>query len=251
VRRVGHELALRAGGAVERGLRGPQRVEHAVELRGQFTDLVRAARPDAAVEVLGLGDVVRGGGHLADRADEPAADQAPEPGRETDAGEADGRQHQPQAAQDRVHPVHRPPELERAPRGRDGEHAQVRPVDPCARQVLARPAARERSHPRIDRQPHPAGAEHARRAAGRDDLGVRDRPAAARRRRGQPPRRPLRQPPGDHEARLGGEGAVDVVAQGVVHGDVGRGRRQRDRDQDRERGQQRDEPAQRHGSRSA
>ena len=58
VRGVGHQLALRVHGCVERAHRALERVEHRVEARRQAPDLVFPGGLDPAAEILGEGDVL-------------------------------------------------------------------------------------------------------------------------------------------------------------------------------------------------
>ena len=60
VRGVGHELALRPRGVLERAGGLLQRVQHGVERVGEARELVVARGIDPAAEILGLGDVLGG-----------------------------------------------------------------------------------------------------------------------------------------------------------------------------------------------
>ena len=148
VRGVGHELALRVHGRVERAHRALERVEHGVEAAGQPPELVFAGGLDAPAEVPGQGDVLGGLGEALQRLHGRARHQAPEQGRERDAADDQQHQDQAQAAEQAVHFGERLGELHGASRAeRLGEDAQMDAVDVCvAEERLAAPRRQQRGY---------------------------------------------------------------------------------------------------------
>ena len=99
MRGVGHELALRVHGRVERAHRPLERVEHRVEAGRQPPDLIFADRLDAPAEILGQRDVLGGLGEALERQHGGAGHEPSEQRRERDAADVEQRQDQAQAAQ--------------------------------------------------------------------------------------------------------------------------------------------------------
>ncbi len=123
VARVGHELALRLHGAL-------QRVERRVEAARQAAELVIAVHVHALGRIGCVGQLLGSPGEAADRRERGARHHRGEPGAERDPGRAHDQQHEQHPVELAVHLVERPRELDRAAAGpRAREHAQVRPRD--------------------------------------------------------------------------------------------------------------------------
>ena len=110
---VGHELALGLHRLVERGSGALQSLDHRVEARGKLPDLIVGVVLDAAGQVLGVGDVLRGLGHLGERRQHALGRQPPETGGERDPARAQQQQDHAQLGQHVVHRRERPGELQR------------------------------------------------------------------------------------------------------------------------------------------
>jgi hypothetical protein len=113
MRGVGHQLALSPHRVIQRRARSLQPVEHGVEPAGELANLVVGVDVDAAAEILGLADVLRRLGHLAERLEHPpSADPTEDSGERDPAGEQH-RQDDAEFSEDRVDAVERPRQLER------------------------------------------------------------------------------------------------------------------------------------------
>jgi hypothetical protein len=251
VRRVGDELALRVGGVVERTARPLERVEHRVEARRHPPDLVVAGDLDAPAEILGLGDVLRGGCELRHGLDDLAAEQPAEQRRQQRRAGAQQREQDPQARQRAVDVGEAAGELDRPLVLRpDGQHAQVHAVDVgVAQQRLLLPG-RDRSVAVVDRNAQVAARGDQDLARHVDHLH-RPRRSSGPRGGGGEALPGLEQAPGlAHLLVLRGERVVDLAAQLAAQRDVRDDRDEHDRDPDRARGEDRQAVAQRHhGSR--
>ena len=95
MRGVGHELTLRAHGFVDRRAGGLEPLDHRVEAGRELADLVVGVVLDAAGQVFGVGDVLRGLGHLAEWREHAPRRQSPEARGERDPAGAQQEQDQP------------------------------------------------------------------------------------------------------------------------------------------------------------
>ena len=173
VRRVGHELALRVHGRVERAHRSLQRIEHLVEAARQPSELVVARWLDAPAEIAGQRDVLGGVGETLQRLHRGARDQAPEHGGERDAADHQQREDQPQAGKQAVDFGERLGELHGVPVAqRLGQHAQVDAVDARVAQERLAAVRRQRARARVHRQRHCFRRADEDRAVGVDHLLV-------------------------------------------------------------------------------
>ena len=93
---VGHELALRVHGGVERAHRSLESVEHRVEAVGEPPDLIFADGLDAPAQVLGQRDVLGRLGEALERQHGGAGHEPSEQRRERDAADVEQRQDQAQ-----------------------------------------------------------------------------------------------------------------------------------------------------------
>ena len=173
VARIGHEMTLRLGRALER-------VERRVEAAGQAGELVLALDLEALREVGVGGQRLRATREARDRGQRRARHDAAQHGRHEDADAADREQDPEQLSQGAIDLGQRPGDLHGAIRpASDREHAEVHAVDGGVAEVPSEARRGERLRPRVDRQ-----SCRRRRRARRDD-----RSGPARRTAPCPPRR--------------------------------------------------------------
>ncbi len=140
VRGVGHELALRVHGGVERAHRLLERVEHRVEARRQPPDLIFSDRLYAPAQILGQRDVLGRLREALQRQHGRAGHQPSEQRRERDAADVEQHQDQAQVAQQGVDFGQRLGHLNRAQRSHVlGEDAQADAVDAGVAEEARRP----------------------------------------------------------------------------------------------------------------
>ena len=242
VRRVRDELPLRA----ERPL---ERCQHLVEGLAEPRELVATRGLHPSRRVSGRRDALGGVDQPAHRRGRRARDEESERGRERDTGERDEHEQEPQSRQHRIHLVQRPGDLKCEPAGQRGrEDAEV-----------------DAAHLRVGEELVSVPARHGALAASRGQRQVRAPwPARSRRRRTRPGRtrgRPegcRRQGAGNYEpgqhlrqARPFVQGLVNLVAQGVAHGQIRADGSEHDRHGHSRGRREREARAKAHASRSA
>ena len=153
VRGVGHELALRVHGRVERAHGVLERVEHRVEAAGEAPELVFPGGLDAPAEILRQGDVLGGLGEALERLHRRARHEPPEQRGEGDAADDEQDEDQAQPAEQAVDFGERLGELDGvAATERLGEQAQVGPFHVSVAQKRFAAAFCQRQRARVDRE---------------------------------------------------------------------------------------------------